>query len=91
MFTDEQLNQLATLLAPILEGQAQLQVGQQQLQVGQRELQAELRSHVKQSQEEHEELAKAIIEVGDTLHGQLEHHDKRLTRIEKRLDLPPLE
>ncbi|MFD8750187.1 hypothetical protein ACFV0O_04285 [Kitasatospora sp. NPDC059577] len=105
MFTEDQLNQLTKLLAPLLEGQGELrsEVGEIKREVGGlrqevgdlkhevAELRADFNGHVRQSKQDHEELLKAVISVGDAIHDKVEHQDKRITRVEKHLNLTPLD
>ncbi|MGW8600797.1 hypothetical protein ACWGLB_17900 [Streptomyces sp. NPDC055893] len=98
MFTEEQLNQLRELLSPIerrlasIETQAggiesnvaNLESRVADLQKGQQRLSVKIDVLAQTSEEQHKGIYDAVLGLNDIAH-------KRITRIEKHLNLPPLE
>ncbi|WP_328549667.1 hypothetical protein [Streptomyces sp. NBC_00366] len=103
MFTEQQLNQLRELLAP-------LQAGQGRLEARMGNLESQFEAHREDSKKEHEDIGglisglsehtdtvveaaqKKTVEVlTNRMKVTFEHQDKRITRLEKHAGLAPLE
>lgn len=88
MFTEEQLNQLHGLLAPVLQSLARLDASVEELKSAVVQARAELRAHAQTSEKEHAEMTKVVVDTMDAIHDSA---DARLKRLEENAGLPPLE
>jgi len=88
MFTEEQMNQLKGLLLPIENRMGSIEERMSSLEVQQQ-------THARQSKEDHDKLFTVTVEsaeANDKAYKEtFTHHDSRITRVEKNLNLPPME
>jgi len=89
MFTEQQLDQLRQLLSAseekVLTRIASLEGEMKKSQEDQAELFEAMTVHIDESEKT------IVATLTERISVALTHHDKRITRVEKHLDLPPLE
>ncbi|MBT2451274.1 hypothetical protein J7F03_30240 [Streptomyces sp. ISL-43] len=86
MFTEEQLNQLRGLLAPMFEAHAQASKKEHE------ELGVLISGLAEHTDKAIEAAHQKTVEVlTNRMKVTFEHQDQRITRVEKHLNLPPLD
>lgn len=96
MFTEEQLNQLRALLSPIENRLTAIEQGQDQHRQESKKEHEEIGGLISGLAEHTDTVVdaaqqKTVQVLTNRMKVTFEHQDQRITRTEKRLDLPPLE